>query len=122
MPSLQVLLCDDNQDNAEVLETLLSKRGFIVQRLRDFSQLRQALNTGKPDLLLLDMCLPEVDVIAELKAAVQLGIPVIAFSGMPEWKQDALDAGALLFLVKPFRVRDILEAMHKLLPSWQQSS
>jgi DNA-binding response OmpR family regulator len=106
---ITVLLCDDDQESAEVLESLLKKRGLNVIRPTQFLQVETILDQARPDLLLLDMCLPDVSAVALIEQARSRGIPVLAFSGMTSWKQEALDAGCIAFLEKPFSVRQVLE-------------
>ncbi len=105
----KVLLCDDDRESAEVLETLLKKRGLQVIRPGSFLGLSQLIDQSQPDLLLLDMCLPDISVVDEIRHARSKGIPVLAFSGMVSWKKEALDAGCEGFLEKPFSVRQVLE-------------
>ena len=63
----------------------------------------------KSDMLLLDMCLPDVSAVNVIRQARHLGIPVLAYSGMASWKQEALEAGCAGFLEKPFSVRQVIE-------------
>ncbi|WP_141733855.1 response regulator [Oligoflexus tunisiensis] len=106
---IKILLCDDDQESAAVLESLLKKRGLQVIRPGQFLQLEILLDQARPDLLLLDMCLPDVSAGSVIEHARSRGIPVLAFSGMSSWRQEALDAGCIAFLEKPFSVRQVLE-------------
>lgn len=105
----KVLLCDDDMESVEVLESLLKKRGLQVIRPGSFLGINILMDQASPDLLLLDMCLPDVSVVDVIHHARGRGIPVLAFSGMVSWKQEALDAGCELFLEKPFSVRQVME-------------
>lgn len=105
----KVLLCDDDRESVEVLESLLKKRGLQVIRPGSFLGLNTLIDQTSPDLLLLDMCLPDVSVVEVIQHARHKGIPVLAFSGMISWKKEALDAGCEGFLEKPFSVRQIIE-------------
>jgi DNA-binding response OmpR family regulator len=105
----KVLLCDDDRESVEVLESLLKKRGLQVIRPGSFIGLNKLIDQTSPDLLLLDMCLPDVTVVDVIHYARSKGIPVLAFSGMLSWKKEALDAGCGGFLEKPFSVRQVIE-------------
>jgi two-component system KDP operon response regulator KdpE len=113
----KVLLCDDDRESVEVLEALLQKRGLQVIRPDVFRDLSGEIDRTHPDLLLLDMCLPDVSVVDVIHHARRRGIPVLAFSGMISWKKEALDAGCAAFLEKPFSVREVIAfidaAMHR---------
>lgn len=105
----KVLLCDDDLESVEVLESLLKKRGIQVIRPGSFLGLSTLVDQTCPDLLLLDMCLPDVSVVEVIHHARSKGIPVLAFSGMVSWKKEALEAGCASFLEKPFSVRQVIE-------------
>lgn len=105
----KVLLCDDDRESVEVLESLLKKRGLQVIRPGSFIGLDKLIDQTGPDLLLLDMCLPDISVVEVIHHARAKNIPVLAFSGMLSWKKEALDAGCEGFLEKPFSVRQVIE-------------
>lgn len=105
----RILLCDDDRDSVEVLESLLKKRGLQVIRPGTFLGLNNLVDQTSPDMVLLDMCLPDVSVVEVIQHARSRGIPVLAFSGMLSWKKEALEAGCVGFLEKPFSVREVIE-------------
>jgi|GEM_PF-3313069 CheY-like chemotaxis protein len=109
-----IMLCDDDKESAEVLSTLLSKRGFTVVRPAQFTSIEALVAKEKPDVVLMDMCLPEVnttDIIGHIRAS---GFPVIGFSGMQGWREEAMAAGCHSFLDKPFHLRDLLELLEQI--------
>jgi DNA-binding response OmpR family regulator len=112
----KVLLCDDDMESVEVLESLLKKRGLQVIRPSSFLGLRTLVDQTDPDLLLLDMCLPDVSVVDVIRHARTKRIPVLAFSGMVSWRQEALEAGCESFLEKPFSVRQVMEFIESHVP------
>jgi len=105
----KILLCDDDKESVEVLESLLEKRGLQVIRPGSFLGLTTLIDQTRPELLLLDMCLPDVSVVDVIQHARAQGIPVLAFSGMLSWKNEALEAGCDGFLEKPFSMRQVIE-------------
>jgi DNA-binding response OmpR family regulator len=105
----RILLCDDDKESVEVLESLLKKRGLQVIRPGTFLGLSTLVDQTNPDLLLLDMCLPDISAVEVIQHARSRGIPILAFSGMVSWKKEALEAGCAGFLEKPFSVRQVIE-------------
>jgi DNA-binding response OmpR family regulator len=88
---------------------------------------REALKVAAaeiPRLAVIDLHMPEVDglsTVAELKRAeATKAMPIIVISSEPEYyvrKRDFTDAGAAVFLTKPFGPGQLLEAIGRLLPS-----
>ncbi len=120
----KVLVADDEPDILAFLKSQLQKKYEIVEAVDG----RQALEKSRqflPDLILLDMMMPEkdgIEVCRELKNQVSTqGIPVILLTARAddETKMRALESGASDFLSKPFsttelhvRVKNLVESHH----------
>ncbi|MBT9547364.1 MAG: diguanylate cyclase [Candidatus Sericytochromatia bacterium] len=109
-----IVLIDDNPHNLHLLINILKEQGYLV---RPFTSGRQALNAigkEKPDLILLDIRMPEMDgyeVCLALKSQENLKqIPVLFISAMhdTEEKVKALKAGAVDYITKPFQEAEVL--------------
>ena len=103
----RILLVDDNEMNLDMLSRRLERRGFNVVSAADGNQaLKQAYET-KPDLILLDMSLPEIsgiEVAEELRKSVETAqIPIIALTAYATEadRRRALDAGCDDYETKP---------------------
>ncbi len=121
----RVLVVDDEKTNRRVLGDLL-KEDHTVLLARDGEQaLRQAAGDPPPDLILLDVLMPDMDgyeVLRRLKADVDTShIPVMFVTGLTDEadEQKGLDLGAVDYVSKPFRpavirarVRNQLELKH----------
>ncbi len=116
----RVLLADDEPNIVESLRFLLERAGFEVLVATDG---REALDTAlqeKPDVLVLDLMLPELDgyeVLRQLRAnADSASLPVLMLTakGQRIDRETALKCGADLFITKPFANADITAAVIQL--------
>ena len=110
MFKLRVLVIEDNPDNMDLMSLLLMKTGYEIIKATDgLEGLNLAIQT-QPDLILLDLALPEMDgwtLAKELKADILThDIPIIAITAhtMPHYKERALEAGCDGYIIKPFSI------------------
>lgn len=110
----RIVLADDNADLGAYIQRLLEEQGYEVQVLSNGRQALAAVRAVKPDLLVTDVMMPELDGFGLLKAvrgdAGLRDLPVIFLSARAgeEAKVEGLDAGADDYLVKPFSARELL--------------
>ncbi|MFD2598762.1 response regulator [Sphingobacterium corticis] len=109
----KIMICDDDAGIVNMLEMLLEFAGdYSVESDTDSLHIHEKLLTEKPDLLLVDLWMPVVSgdqVIKRVRETRELAyLPIIAISASPDGEQIALDAGADLFLAKPFDMDEIL--------------
>lgn len=111
------LIAEDNPLIARALETVVQKLGFDVTMVTDGETARQIVFATPPDLLIVDIGLPNVSgasLIRWLKALKKEAI-VVAMSGMGEAAGEmALAAGADAFLAKPFQLNDLVGMIDEL--------
>ena len=88
MLSKQILLVEDEKVFAEAVRKHLERAGYKVSLAGTLAAARDGLKAGPPDLILLDMRLPDgagLELLAEIGAA-QSGPPVLVMSAMANWK------------------------------------
>jgi two-component system response regulator RegX3 len=105
---VQVLLVEDDDAIAEPLMEGLSREGFAVLRVATG---REALSGPEPDLVVLDLGLPDMDgyaVCQQLRARSAVPILVITARGAEGDKVLGLELGADDYLVKPFGFRELV--------------
>ena len=112
--SLRVLVVEDDREIRSLLQSSLSVEGFAVQTAVSLSEARALLQHSAPDLLILDLGLPDgdgVDLVRELRR--QQAVPVIVVSARHQEAQkiELLDAGADDYLTKPFGIAELLARM-----------
>lgn len=117
----QVLVVDDNERNIRLLESLLSRQGYVVLTASDGLQALEMVHQNLPDLVVLDVMMPGLDgyeVARALRSAPESrAIPVLMLTALREMedKVRGLEAGADDFLVKPFNAVELLARVRSLL-------
>lgn len=108
-----ILIVDDTAANLQVLACMLKDRGYKVRPVPDGKLALQAAQRDPPDLILLDINMPEMngyEVCEHLKADVKLKrIPVIFISALNEHfdKLKAFTVGGVDYLTKPFQIEEL---------------
>ncbi|MEG4588687.1 response regulator [Microcoleus sp. MOSTC5] len=109
-----ILIVDDTPENLQVLSATLSDRGYKVRGVINGKMAIRAARSGSPDLILLDIKMPEIDgyeVCTQLKADPKTSeIPVIFISALDEVldKVTAFKVGGVDYITKPFHVAEVL--------------
>jgi len=106
-----ILLVDDETAIQRALEPLLRSRGYDVESARTAREAMEAFTRHQPDLVILDLGLPDADGL-ELcrRIRMQSEIPILVLSarGAEQDKVKALDEGADDFVTKPFGPEELL--------------
>lgn len=104
----RVLLVDDEEINLDLMEQLVVAEGYEVLRAMDGETALEMVKTGKPDVIFLDIVMPQMnglEVLRKIKTnPFSYAIPVVmvtAISGQEE-RVKAIQAGADDFIMKPF--------------------
>jgi len=114
-----VLIVEDNELNMKLFHDLLEAQGYEIFQTRDGNQALGMARQHTPDLILMDIQLPEVsglDVIKWLKDDAALkDIPVIAVTAfaMKGDEEKILDGGCEAYIAKPISVSHFLETVQK---------
>lgn len=121
MSETVVLLVEDQEDNRVLAHKLLARAGFrVVEAVNGPQALEQAANVP-PDLVLLDLSLPEIDgwtVARTLRKRPDLGrVPIVALTAhaMDGDRAKALEAGCDEFMTKPIDVPTFIPTIRRIL-------
>lgn len=118
---------EDDKDIREIEIYTLKSTGFEARGFEDGKSVLEALKEEKPEFLLLDIMLPDVDgvsILKEIKSNVQTeDIPVIMATakGMEYDKVQSLDLGADDYLVKPFGMMEMVSRIKAVLRRYESS-
>lgn len=120
MAGKQILVVDDEIGIRELLSEILFDEGYQVHLAENAAQARDFRNEREPDMVLLDIWMPEVDGITLLKEWVEqdlLTMPVVMMSGHGtiETAVEATRIGAADFLEKPIALQKLLSTIAKTL-------
>ncbi len=111
----KILVVDDDHSILEVVELILTSNGFDVKTHTSGYNVPHIVRNYRPDLILLDISLPEksgTEVCKELK--ITYSIPIILFSAFfDKAEQESLACKANGFIEKPFDVKDLLNLINK---------
>lgn len=116
----RILIVDDAAFMRMMIRDILSKNGYeVVGEAQDGAQAIEKYKELKPDLITMDITMPEMDGISALKEIKKLdgNAKVIMCSAMGQQAMviDAIQAGAKDFIVKPFQADRVIEAIKKTL-------
>ncbi|MDH5407997.1 MAG: sigma-54 dependent transcriptional regulator [Gammaproteobacteria bacterium] len=107
-----ILVVDDEPDIRNLIQEILEDEGYQVSTAEDGKSARQILQNDQPDLILLDIWMPDVDGITLLKEWVEAGAlaPVVMMSGhgTVETAVEATRLGAFDFVEKPLSLTKLL--------------
>ena len=111
MSSARVLVIDDEQPVRRFLRVALASQGYLVVEASTGQEGISAVVTNKPDVVILDLGLPDLDgteVTRLLREWTRIPIIILSVRGSENDKIAALDAGADDYLTKPFGVGELL--------------
>jgi two-component system chemotaxis response regulator CheY len=115
-----ILICDDAAFMRMMIKDILTKNGYnVAGEAENGAKAVEKYNELHPDLVLMDITMPEMDGIQALKK-IKEGDPkavVIMCSAMGQQAMvvEAIQSGARDFIVKPFQADRVLEAVQKVL-------
>src|SRR6478752_9943607 len=115
-----ILVVDDELGIRALLSEILTDEGHQVELAENAAQARACRERVRPDLVLLDIWMPDVDGITLLKewgSSAQLSMPVIMMSGHGtiDTAVEATKFGAMAFLEKPITLQKLLRAVEQAL-------
>ena len=129
LDGLSALVVDDNQDTCEVLKHILLSVGASVRTAHTVRDGIEALASAVPDIVLTDLAMPGesgLKLIEHMRNSpaplLQLPIIVLSACAFETDKQAALQAGASVFIPKPFKPNEIVKTVRQLTLSYALSA
>ncbi len=118
----RVLIVDDDSDLVALLAYNLEKKGYQILTAYNGFEAWDKIESGKPDLLILDLMMPDLDgwelcrLIrrSQIKEISDIGILMLSARAMPEDRVYGLEIGADDYLTKPFSLSELILRVEKL--------
>jgi len=120
-PEKTVLIIEDESDAAELFAEMMRVSGFRVLKTSSSTPAITLMTTEKPDLIILDIMMPEVsglDILRQMRrdpALVSVPVVVVSAKSMPADIKNGLEAGASIYLTKPVGFLELKEAVERAL-------
>lgn len=121
MSSKKVLIVDDDPNILMSLEFLMRKNGYNVLIARNGTEARELVKENLPDLLLLDIMMPDVDgyqICKEVKSGAKTKHAKVIFISAKTKESDiqkGYQTGADLYITKPFATKELVKKVAELL-------
>ncbi|MDH3215350.1 MAG: response regulator [Candidatus Krumholzibacteria bacterium] len=122
-----ILVVDDDLKVLEILEESLKKKGHDVQVARDAEEALCCYKDSAPDMIVLDIVLPDMDgrdllkIMRSVPGAKPVPVLFLSANSDPEVMISSLNSGAEDFLVKPFSLREFNAKVKKVLGSYRDA-
>src|SRR5690606_19448122 len=115
---LNILVIEDDYDTASIMSDLLERAGYRAAIAANAAEALQQITTRAPDLVLLDLRLPDMDGLAllnKVRAASQLPLIVVSGAGSDRDRVMALENGADDYVAKPFSSAELVARVRALM-------
>lgn len=117
MANEKILLVDDEEDILDFLELILEEQGYTIVKANSGREALASAQMHHPDLILLDIMMPEMDgweVLKLLKADEEMqDTPVAMLTARTEMKDkiQGLQEGAIDYICKPFSTKELIDKL-----------
>lgn len=125
MSKTTVLIVDDEKNICELIRLYVEKEGFLASVAHDGKTAIERVREIKPDIVLLDIMLPEKDgwdVCREIRAFSKVPVIMITAKGEVFDKVLGLELGADDYVVKPFEPKELIARIKAVLRRSEQST
>jgi two-component system, chemotaxis family, chemotaxis protein CheY len=113
---MKILIVDDSQFMRNVLKDIVSSKGHSSVEASNGNEMLEKLQTEKPDLVLLDIIMPELDGMEVLKKiGKEAKVIVVSAVGQEKMVDEAKKLGALDYIVKPFDNEKVLNTIDEVM-------
>lgn len=117
MSKKSILIADDDPSIRSLLKTFLENEGFAVSEAKNGAEVLSRLSNGKPDLVVMDVRMPEmtgIDVLQKINEQ-NLDVPVLLMTayGTANLAIKAIQLGAHDYITKPFELEEVLHTINR---------
>jgi len=121
----KILIVDDLSSITEMIQSVLETHGHEIAGVaRNGFEAIEKYKALRPDVVLMDIMMPEMDGMQSIRKILEYDqkakIVVVTALGRPELMKEAVKAGAVGFVTKPFEIRRLLRAVEvAIAPPWK---
>lgn len=118
-PGQTILIIDDNVQITQLLRGILRQEGYRVIVSNEPKLCQELVERECPDLVILDICMPEMDgweVCEQIRTLSRVPILVLTVLSENRYIDRTMEAGANAHMSKPFKIGEFLEKVRSLLP------
>lgn len=124
--SQRILVVDDEEDVRTLISRILAEKGYEVDQARNGEEALERLQARRPDLMVLDLMMPEVDgweVLRRLRALPDPP-PVVIVTALGDYSalSRGIREGASAYVIKPFRFNELLATCQGVLASAEKKA
>lgn len=116
--NISILVVDDEEKIVDVIKSYLEKENFLVHTAYDGKQALEVYNKVKPDLIVLDLMLPDIsgeDICRQIRSTDNTPIIMLTAKVEEENILNGLNLGADDYITKPFSPRQLIARIHAVL-------
>ena len=114
----KILIVDDDKDIVKIVTTMLEGRGWDVTAAYNGREALDMVNASRPDIILLDIMMPEMNGIEVLKRIKKMdsGVRIVMITafGDVESYLDSMELGAYEYINKPIETDELLDMIEKI--------
>lgn len=125
MDKFKILVVDDDEHIAELLSLYLNKEGYETKELYDGKNIITEMNSFRPNMVLLDIMLPEIDgyqICQEIRKFSKIPIIMLTAKGETFDKVLGLELGADDYIVKPFDGKEVVARIKAVFRRYEQKN
>lgn len=117
----KILIVDDDIETIKLLEAIVQMDGHETSSIQESKNAIQAVESFMPDLVLLDIMMPEIsglDILRQMRrdpALANIPVIVVTAKSMPSDIKNGMEAGASTYLTKPVGYLELKEAVERTL-------
>lgn len=107
----KMLIVEDEENIAELIELYMQREGFETQIASDGEQAIEKFRVFRPDIVMLDVMLPKLDgwgVLSEIRSEGKTPVIMLTAKGELSDRVSGLNAGADDYIVKPFEMKEVI--------------
>ena len=119
LPKIRILICDDDKDICEYMQTLLEKDGYVVKTMSDPTKVEAEIRANDYHLIVVDLMMPKlhgIELVQRIRK-IDTDVAVVIFTGYPnlETAVASMKLDAVDYLKKPFNVDEFREVLDRVM-------